>query len=298
VVLQAASRCAWDEASRLVLLRFGRLLASQTFGHVMFDVSLVLRRSRLDTLGLTVPRDEKDERQSADDRDQDEPVLLLHDLRPYLASVALTSLKKWPCQGLLEERQTGPQSSACKQDGQLGNSKKEAGKKCCGPSGEPATAKNKQSRQNPNQLGLPEEGRPCKPLCAPESRAQNQFPMKSIRAHVARLESPMLHSESDEIELGRLLCRDVARFRPAQIRNGDIAAVGAVISGGEPRFVGRSCNYARHTNESAPENQGAPNFKVKASGSDLGRLDVQDFGGARDRDRPRLHGLRDLAAVM
>jgi enamidase len=28
----------------------------------------------------------------------------------------------------------------------------------------------------------------------------------------------------------------------AAIRNGDIAAVGAVISGGEPRFVGRSRN--------------------------------------------------------
>src|SRR3977135_1037307 len=39
----------------------------------------------------------------------------------------------------------------------------------------------------------------------------------------------------------------------------------------------------------------APTFKIKPSGSDLGRLDVQDFAGASDGDRPRLHGLRDLA---
>ena len=36
----------------------------------------------------------------------------------------------------------------------------------------------------------------------------------------------------------------------AAIRNGDIAAVGAVISGGEPRFVGRSRN--------TPGRRGAP----------------------------------------
>ncbi len=35
----------------------------------------------------------------------------------------------------------------------------------------------------------------------------------------------------------------------AAIRNGDIAAVGAVIAGGEPRFVGRSCNTPATTRQ-------------------------------------------------
>src|SRR6266566_3777415 len=34
---------------------------------------------------------------------------------------------------------------------------------------------------------------------------------------------------------------------------------------------------------------------VRASGSDFGRLDLQELAGARDRDRPRLHRLRNLA---
>ena len=38
-----------------------------------------------------------------------------------------------------------------------------------------------------------------------------------------------------------------------------------------------------------------PNFKVNASGSDLGRFDLQHLVGTRDRDRPRLHRLWDLA---
>jgi hypothetical protein len=43
-----------------------------------------------------------------------------------------------------------------------------------------------------------------------------------------------------------------------------------------------------------PENPGHSKLKpARTSGSDLGRLDLQDF--ARDRDRPRLHRLRDLA---
>jgi hypothetical protein len=47
-------------------------------------------------------------------------------------------------------------------------------------------------------------------------------------------------------------------------------------------------------NESAPETGALPKF-VRASGSDLGRLDLQTFTGACDRDRPRLHRLRNLA---
>jgi hypothetical protein len=49
-------------------------------------------------------------------------------------------------------------------------------------------------------------------------------------------------------------------------------------------------------NESVPENGGARKIQpVGASGSDLGGLDLQELAGARDRDRPRLHCLRDLA---
>src|SRR4029077_3626576 len=52
---------------------------------------------------------------------------------------------------------------------------------------------------------------------------------------------------------------------------------------------------AGRTNESAPS-RGAPNFQLaSASGSDLGRLDLQELAGTCDRDRPRLHGLRNLA---
>jgi hypothetical protein len=46
----------------------------------------------------------------------------------------------------------------------------------------------------------------------------------------------------------------------------------------------------------APRHRGAPKLHlVLPSGSDLGPLDLQDFAGTRDRDRPRLHRLRDLA---
>src|ERR1700747_195874 len=45
-----------------------------------------------------------------------------------------------------------------------------------------------------------------------------------------------------------------------------------------------------------PDNRGAPKLHpVRSSGGELGRLDLQDFAGARDRDRPGLHCLWDLA---
>jgi hypothetical protein len=45
-----------------------------------------------------------------------------------------------------------------------------------------------------------------------------------------------------------------------------------------------------------PGNRGAPKMQlVRASGSDLGRLHLQKPTGACNRDRPRLHRLRDLA---
>jgi hypothetical protein len=48
--------------------------------------------------------------------------------------------------------------------------------------------------------------------------------------------------------------------------------------------------------ESAPENRGTPKFRpVTMSGGGLGRLDLQNFAGARDRYCPRLHRLRNLA---
>src|ERR1700732_2176052 len=44
------------------------------------------------------------------------------------------------------------------------------------------------------------------------------------------------------------------------------------------------------------KSRGAPKIQpASASGSDLGRLDLQELAGTRDRDRPRLHGLRNLA---
>ena len=44
-----------------------------------------------------------------------------------------------------------------------------------------------------------------------------------------------------------------------------------------------------------PGIRGAPKIQlVRASGSDLGRLDLQKLTGACDRDRPRLHRLRNL----
>ena len=46
----------------------------------------------------------------------------------------------------------------------------------------------------------------------------------------------------------------------------------------------------------APRQPGAPKLHpVRSSGGELGRLDFQDFAGARDRDRPGLHCLWDLA---
>src|ERR1700730_12969664 len=45
-----------------------------------------------------------------------------------------------------------------------------------------------------------------------------------------------------------------------------------------------------------PDNRGAPKLHpVRCSGGELGRLDLQDFAGTRDRDRPGLHCLWDLA---
>jgi hypothetical protein len=45
-----------------------------------------------------------------------------------------------------------------------------------------------------------------------------------------------------------------------------------------------------------PDKRGAPKLHpVRSSGGELGRLDLQDFAGARDRDRPGLHCLWDLA---
>jgi len=60
-------------------------------------------------------------------------------------------------------------------------------------------------------------------------------------------------------------------------------------------------NYARprseRQNESAPETGALPKF-VRASGSDLGRLDLQKLAGARDWDRPRLHHDRSSASEV
>ena len=41
--------------------------------------------------------------------------------------------------------------------------------------------------------------------------------------------------------------------------------------------------------------QNSTGLSLSASGSDLGRLNLQEFAGTCDRDRPRLHRLRNLA---
>jgi hypothetical protein len=66
-------------------------------------------------------------------------------------------------------------------------------------------------------------------------------------------------------------------------------AAAAVLQGGLSRL------RAGRTNESAPKAGRSQNSTGRASGSDLGRLDLQELAGACDRDRPRLHGLGNLA---
>src|ERR1700730_3929970 len=57
-----------------------------------------------------------------------------------------------------------------------------------------------------------------------------------------------------------------------------------------------SCrSYSAHKRK-RPGIRGAPKIQpVRASGGDLGRLDLQKLTGACDRDRPSLHRLRNLA---
>jgi hypothetical protein len=47
--------------------------------------------------------------------------------------------------------------------------------------------------------------------------------------------------------------------------------------------------------ESAPENGALPNFNQSERQAGLGRLDLRNLAEARDRDRPGLHRLRELA---
>jgi hypothetical protein len=55
------------------------------------------------------------------------------------------------------------------------------------------------------------------------------------------------------------------------------------------------CLHAWHTMK-APRKPGrSQNSTASASGSDLGRLDLQELAGTCDRDRPRLHRLRNIA---
>src|SRR4029453_11094223 len=62
------------------------------------------------------------------------------------------------------------------------------------------------------------------------------------------------------------------------------------------RRVHPSPARAGYCNGSAPKTRGTPKLQpVRTSGSGLGRLNLQNLAGTRDRDRPGLHGLRDLA---
>src|SRR6516165_1488653 len=64
---------------RLAHTLVDRLRVSQTFGHVMLYIRVVLGGARLDPLRLTQTRDDEDERQGADDRGQARPVAQFHD---------------------------------------------------------------------------------------------------------------------------------------------------------------------------------------------------------------------------
>ena len=60
--------------------------------------------------------------------------------------------------------------------------------------------------------------------------------------------------------------------------------------------IKRTSRSTSKSKRKRPDNRGAPKLQaVRPSGSQLGRLDLQDPAGARNRDRPRLHRLWDLA---
>src|SRR5215211_3390603 len=54
-------------------------------------------------------------------------------------------------------------------------------------------------------------------------------------------------------------------------------------------------SFASGQNESAPKPGRSQTSTGQTSGSDLGRLDLQELTGARDRNRPGLHRLWDFA---
>src|SRR5215216_1050328 len=53
--------------------------------------------------------------------------------------------------------------------------------------------------------------------------------------------------------------------------------------------------WSRRSKRKRPETGALPNFNRQTSSSDLGRLDLQELTGARDRNRPGLHRLWDFA---
>ena len=60
--------------------------------------------------------------------------------------------------------------------------------------------------------------------------------------------------------------------------------------------IKRTSRSTSKSKRKRPDNRGAPKLQaVRPSGSQLGRLDLEDPAGARNLDRPRLHRLWDLA---
>jgi hypothetical protein len=79
--------------------------------------------------------------------------------------------------------------------------------------------------------------------------------------------------------------------------SGEVTVFGAGLHNGcerRLRFPAECAGRVRARNESAPVPGALPIQPVGVSGSDLG-LDLQELAGTRDRDRPKLHRLRNLA---
>jgi hypothetical protein len=81
----------------------------------------------------------------------------------------------------------------------------------------------------------------------------------------------------------------------AQIASDNALASLAIRSVYPCGLFANSANLSFNTPK-APRKPGRSQIQsASASGSDLGRLDLQELAGTYDRDRPRLHRLRNLA---
>jgi hypothetical protein len=102
----------------------------------------------------------------------------------------------------------------------------------------------------------------------------------------------------DEHWAATFFCNYLRSFRrkakPPQVRTSAFAA--RVARRGSREDFHHHVDVQLGAQTKAPRHRGAPKLHpVRPSGGELSRLDLQDFAGTRDRDRPRLHRLWDLA---